>query len=214
MYIYIWCICGSQHYPTQAPKVHGNTDPGVQISAGLRIQNEKIQTSKNPRIQKSNNSKNPKIQENLQDSVDVKSFGFLGFWVLQLCFQSVETDPNLDSEKAACVSVFTVFLRGVRVVGGGCHIYIYIYVYKYPCSPRSRAFEVLVCWSSITALLLCRWHFAGNSATYTAADSRPNRQPATSYLETLMSSLFDCVMCFWLRFITYSPRKNYLGVSR
>ena len=32
-------------------------------------------------------------------------------------------------KKPAFVSVFTVFLRGVRVVEGGYHIYIYIYVY-------------------------------------------------------------------------------------
>ena len=56
-------------------------------------------------------------------------FGFLGFWVLQLCFQSVETDPKLDSEKAAFVSVFTMFIRGVRVVSG---VTIYMYIYMYP----------------------------------------------------------------------------------
>ena len=66
---------------TLAPTVHGNTDPGVQISTGLRIQKEKLQKSKNPTISK---SKNPNIQKSknpnfLQDSVDVKSFGFLDF---------------------------------------------------------------------------------------------------------------------------------------
>ena len=79
-------------------------------------------------------SKHPKIQTLLQDSVDVKSvgvldfwiFGFWGFWVyvLQLCFQSVETDPNWIRQKAALVSVFAVLLSGVRVVGGWPYIYI------------------------------------------------------------------------------------------
>ena len=50
--------------------------------------------------------------------LDFGVFGFLDFCVLHLCFQSVETAPKLDSEKTAFVSVFTVFLRGVRVVGG------------------------------------------------------------------------------------------------
>ena len=52
------------------------------------------------------------------------------FWVLQLCFHCVETDPKLDSEKAAFVSVFRAVLRGVRVVGG-VTIYIYIYTFIY-----------------------------------------------------------------------------------
>ena len=66
--------------------------------------------------------------------MDFWVFGFLSFWivcVLHLCFQSVETAQKLDLEKMAFVSVFTVFLRGVRVVGGGDHICIYIYVYIY-----------------------------------------------------------------------------------
>ena len=46
------------------------------------------------------------------------------------CFQTVETAPKLDSEKTAFVSEFTVFLRGVRVVGGGGD-YIYIYICAY-----------------------------------------------------------------------------------
>ena len=51
------------------------------------------------------------------------------FCVLHLCFQSVETAPKLDAEKTAFVSGFTVFLRGVRVVGvGGDHIYVYRYI--------------------------------------------------------------------------------------
>ena len=71
--------------------------------------------------------------------LDFWLFGFLDFWifgffwifcVLHLCFQSVETAPKLDSEKkTAFVSVFIVFLRGVRVVGGGDHMYVYIYIY-------------------------------------------------------------------------------------
>ena len=52
------------------------------------------------------------------------------FCVLHLRFQSVETAPTVDSKKTAFVSVFTVFLRGVRVVGGD-HIYIYVYIYIY-----------------------------------------------------------------------------------
>ena len=63
------------------------------------------------------------------------------FCVLHLCFQSVETAPNLDSEKTAFVSLFTVFLRGVRVVRGvtifvyiyiGAYIYIYTHTYRIP----------------------------------------------------------------------------------
>ena len=34
-------------------------------------------------------------------------------------------------KKLAFVSVFTVFLSGVRVVGGGDHIYIYMYTHLY-----------------------------------------------------------------------------------
>ena len=82
------------------------------------IQKSKIQKSKTAKIQK---SKNQKIKKKLQDSVDVKNFEFLDFWIfcfLHLCFQTVETAPKLDSEKTAFVSIFTVFLRGVRVVGG------------------------------------------------------------------------------------------------
>ena len=60
-------------------------------------------------------------------------FGYLDFFVLHLCFQSVETAPKLDSEKTAFVSVFTVFLRGVRVVGG-VTICIYICMYTYMCA--------------------------------------------------------------------------------
>ena len=56
------------------------------------------------------------------------------FCVLRSCFQSVETAPKLDTEKTAFVSVFAVFLRGVRVVGGGDHIYIYICTAP-PCYP-------------------------------------------------------------------------------
>ena len=52
------------------PGTDGREVPGVQISTSLRIQNTSIQKSKVP-----------KIQNNLQDSVDVKSLGFLDFWV-------------------------------------------------------------------------------------------------------------------------------------
>ena len=68
-------------------------------------------------------------------------FGFWDVWiwcVLHLCFQSVETAPKLDSEKTAFVPVFTVFLRGVRVVGGGVTICSYIYI----CIMHSMALEV------------------------------------------------------------------------
>ena len=109
----------------------------------------KIEKSKNPKIQKS--------KKKMQASVDVKSFGFLDFWildfwifgfldfwifgfldcwiccVLHLCFQTVETAPKLDSEKKKTfVAVFTVLLRGVRVVGGvTIYIYTHIYIYIY-----------------------------------------------------------------------------------
>ena len=85
---------------------------------------------RHPEIQKSNN---PYIYGILLFVAGFLDFGilrFLDFWiscVLHLCFQSVDTAPKLDSEKAAFVSVFTVFLRGLRVVGG-VTIYIYIYV--------------------------------------------------------------------------------------
>ena len=40
-------------------------------------------------------------------------FGISGCWVLQLCFQSVEKDPNLDSEKgSACVGNYSVLKGG------------------------------------------------------------------------------------------------------
>ena len=65
--------------------------------------------------------------------LDFWVFGFLGFWIfcgLHLCFQSVGTAPKLDSEKMAFVSVFTVFLRGVRVVRG---VTIYMYHKGHVC---------------------------------------------------------------------------------
>ena len=92
--------------------------------------NPKIQTSQNPKIQKS---------RKMQDSVDVKSFCFFdfeflcfwiffGFWVLQLCFQSVETDPRLDAEKGSvCVGIYSV-LKGCACGRGGDHTYVYIYI--------------------------------------------------------------------------------------
>ena len=119
--------------------VHGNTDLGVQISTALRIQNEKIQKAKTPNIQK---SKNLRIHKSifLQGSADVKSFGlflifsvfsfldFFGFWVLQLCFQSVEADPQLDSQKGSvCVGIYSV-LKGCAC-RWGVTIYVYIYIY-------------------------------------------------------------------------------------
>ena len=105
VYIYIECIYKWQYYLTLAPTVHGNAVPGVQIStriqnAGIqksnmpKIQNPKIQQSKNLKIQKSKNpkiqkSKNPKIQQSnnpkiqksknkMQNSVDSK---VLDFWI-------------------------------------------------------------------------------------------------------------------------------------
>ena len=62
--------------------------------------------------------------------LDFWVFGFSDFWkscVLHLCFQSVETFG-----KTAFVSVFTVLLRGVRVVGAGGAGHIYIYIYATP----------------------------------------------------------------------------------
>ena len=51
--------------------------------------------------------------------MDLWIFSFLDFWVLQLCFKSVETDPKSDSEKGSvCGGIYRV-LRGVRVVGAG-----------------------------------------------------------------------------------------------
>ena len=50
-------------------------------------------------------------------------------WVLQLCFQYVETDPKLDSEKGSvCVGIYSVF-KGCACRRGGDHMYIYIYMY-------------------------------------------------------------------------------------
>ena len=106
-----------------------------------------MQKSKNQKVQK---SKNKKIKKNARfrrckkvlDFWIFRFFGFLDFCVLHLCFQTVETAPKLDSEKTAFVSVFTVFLRGVRVVGGGYHIQMFIY---------SRIYVVvfvckMICW--------------------------------------------------------------------
>ena len=69
--------------------------------------------------------------------------GFLGVWVfgwffvLHLCFQSVETAPKLDSEKnGVCISIYSVF-KGCACRRGGDHIkqkkniYIYIYPHLY-----------------------------------------------------------------------------------
>ena len=115
---------------------------GSRIQASRKSKNLKIQKSKNPKIQY--------IYGILQFLFGFLDFWILGFWifgfwifgfwifcVLHLCFQSVETAPKLDSEKnGLCVSIFTVFLRGVRVVGGVTiyiyryiNIYIYIYIY-------------------------------------------------------------------------------------
>ena len=115
--------------------------PKIQHSKNQKIQKSKnpnIQKSKNLKIQKSKNPKNPKIPKSPNPKTNARFrrckkfwiFGLLDFrifCVLHLCFQSVETAPKLDSEKTAFVWVFTVFLRGVRVVGGGDHIYIYTY---------------------------------------------------------------------------------------
>ena len=62
--------------------------------------------------------------------LDFKIFGFLGFLCSTLVFSICRNSSNIGfGKKTAFVTVFTVFLRGVRVVGGGDHIYIYIYVY-------------------------------------------------------------------------------------
>ena len=55
---------------------------------------------------------------------------FLGFRVLQLCFQPVEKIQNWIRKTAAFVAVFAVCLRGVRVVGGD-HTDICTYTCKY-----------------------------------------------------------------------------------
>ena len=62
---------------------------------------------------------------------------FLGFWVLQLCFRTVETDPKLDSEKGrVCVGIYSVF-KGCacrRWVTRYIYICTYIYIYMYICT--------------------------------------------------------------------------------
>ena len=71
-----------------------------------------------------------------------------------MSFQSVEKDPKLDSEnrkKAAFVSVFTVFFRGVRVVGGGGHIiYIYIYMHIYIVRKKGSGKPCFPVWGTQT----------------------------------------------------------------
>ena len=68
-------------------------------------------------------------------------FGFGGFGVLgclDFCFTLVFPICRNSSKigfgkKTAFASVFTVFSRGVRVVGGvSIHMYIYIYIYTEP----------------------------------------------------------------------------------
>ena len=113
----------------------------MQIST--RIQNTSIQKSNIPKIQNFLHLRNRAIF----GTVGFLDFWILGFWIFGLldfytCFQSVETAPKLDSEKTAFVSVFTVFLMGVRVVGGGDHIY------RYVCYPPNLLFIGLLFESS------------------------------------------------------------------
>ena len=79
--------------------------------------------------------------EHLAQGTKVSSILFDHFWIfcfLHLCLQTVETAPKLDSGKKAFVSVFTVLLRGVRVVGGvTICIYIYIWAGVYQLCPPS-----------------------------------------------------------------------------
>ena len=78
-----------------------------------------------------------KIQESKtpifsQDFVDVKSFGFLDYWVFEfwdftVVFLICRNSSKIGfGKKAAFGSVFTVVLGGVRVVGGA---FMSIYVY-------------------------------------------------------------------------------------
>ena len=49
----------------------------------------------------------------------------MGFLALQLCFQFVDTNPKLDSEKnGVCIGIYRVF-RGCACRGVGDYIYIY-----------------------------------------------------------------------------------------
>ena len=58
-------------------------------------------------------------------------FWIFGFWIF-LSFTLKKQLQNWIRKKTAFVSVFTVFLRGVRVAGGvSICIYIYIYLYTY-----------------------------------------------------------------------------------
>ena len=62
----------------------------------------------------------------------------MDFWVLQLCFQSVETDPKLDSEGVSvCVGIYGAF-KGCACRRGDDHIHIdiYICIYIYISSPK------------------------------------------------------------------------------
>ena len=65
------CIPEAKHNKQTTHK----TTKTLHISKSLKLQNSKIKNSKIPKFQK---SKLPKIQK-MQDSVDVKSFGFLDF---------------------------------------------------------------------------------------------------------------------------------------
>ena len=58
-------------------------------------------------------------------------FWIFNFWVLHLCFQSVKTDPKLDSEKGSiCVGTYSDF-KECACRRGGDHIHTYIHMYIY-----------------------------------------------------------------------------------
>ena len=97
-------------------------------SKNPKSKNSKLQNSKN---QKSKNSTLFTSTESCNNFLDSWLFGFLGFLVLQLCFQSVETNPKLDAEKGSvCVGINSVF-KGCTCRRGVDHIYIYIETYTH-----------------------------------------------------------------------------------
>ena len=63
--------------------------------------------------------------------LDFWTFGFLDFLCFTLVFPICKNSSKIGFGKKAFVSVFTVFLRGVRVVGRGDHIYVCMCVLYY-----------------------------------------------------------------------------------
>ena len=109
------------------PDIHRSKDP--------EYNHPTIPKSRTPKIQ------NPKLFTSTESCKQVCFFGFLEVWISGILefwiFGFLDFGVFVFYQiwirtKTAFVSVFTVFLRGVRVVRG---VTIYIYMYRYSLVP-------------------------------------------------------------------------------